>query len=1300
MTTKTHVFTNMKRSLVLLLFAFYTVFAQDTKEIMLQWTPKNDFIFGSTKYVIPQFQRENLEYNPSEKTLFFVSNFKTEQLVSESNYQITNVVFEPINVDELTDLNLSKLPNDINFKLKSSFAREEPMVFLSFNPIVKEGTLYKKVKQLTLSYTTNQMSRNINQNSISAVQNSVLATGNWFRFYVKKSGIYKVSKTFLRELGFDVNVDPRKIKIYGNGGRMLPLQNNVSYPNDLEENAILFTGENDGVFNDEDYILFYAEGVDNWNTESLTHENLFADNSYYYVTSGGINGKRIQNYVAPTGTPTLQLTAYDGYEFYEKDLVNPGKIGRRWFGEAFDLDNDQTFNFELPNYVSGSNVILAANFCAISFGSTSFKVKANGVELAIVPINTLTGTSGVLGFENILNHSFVPTGSAVAINLTYNNGGVPSSKGYLDYIVLKYNASLKGYGKQFRFSNGLVEANIGVGEFTLTNATSVNAVWDITDIYNVTKIDNSQATLAFKTTLGQPKKFIALDLNDVYTPAKEALTRIANQNLKGTIFQNSQGNFQDVDYLIITPSSLSGQAESLAALHRSKQNLNTKVVSLESIYQEFGGGKQDVTAIRNFIKYVYTNASTPSKRLKYVNLFGDASYDYKDRIRNNTNVVPIFHGFYPASSLTQNNSTNFSLFSSFMSDDFFVMMDDNEGDMQTNADGLDIAVGRMLVSSSEQAAEMVNKVYEYYDEKSYGRWRNNLVYYADDPDPFKSGDWFLQKDLNVLADQVTLANPFFNTKKIFTDAYTQEVSAGGPRYPQAKKDFLDAIELGALVLNYYGHGNEESFAIERIFEKADAQSLNNRYKYPLFITITCEFTRFDDPSRPTGGEYMYWNKSGGAISMLATTRQIGQSTGIQLNEDIYDYLFAMQNGAYISIAEALRKAKILPGSTNRRVVFYIGDPALKLAIPKPKIVLTKLNDQPIATTTATLQALSLVKFSGEVVDENNTLLTSYNGDLAVQVFDKNLNRLTLDNDNVSVLLNQPKLNFITLGETIYRGNASVANGLFEFSFVVPQDIQIPLGTGRISFYAKSTQPQLQNQSGYSNLIKVGGVNLTAPADTTPPKVKLYMNDTNFVSGGITNNSPIFLAFLEDEHGINTASGIGHDIVAILDNDENNPYILNDYYETENNDYTKGKVTYPFRNLAPGLHTILFKAWDVYNNLITAEIQFVVVGNEELALTHVLNYPNPFVSYTEFWFNHNRPFEPLDVQVQILTISGKLVKTINQTVLTDGFLSREIKWDGKDDFGDKIGKGVYVYKLTVKSTITGTKTEKIEKLVIL
>lgn len=258
---------------------------------------------------------------------------------------------------------------------------------------------------------------------------------------------------------------------------------------------------------------------------------------------------------------------------------------------------------------------------------------------------------------------------------------------------------------------------------------------------------------------------------------------------------------------------------------------------------------------------------------------------------------------------------------------------------------------------------------------------------------------------------------------------------------------------------------------------------------------------------------------------------------------------------------------------------------------------------------------------------------------------------------------------------------------------------MPIDYGKISFYTTRTSP-LEDQAGYSADIKIGGLNENAPADTTPPEVKLYMNDTTFISGGITNHSPIFLAYLEDENGMNTAGGIGHDMVAILDDDHNNPYVMNDYYQTELDDYTKGKVSFPFRNLEPGLHTITFKAWDVYNNLSTATIDFLVVGDEELRLENVLNYPNPFVSYTEFWFSHNRPFEPLDVQVQVFTITGKVVWTRNQTVLTEGFLSREISWDGRDDFGDRIGKGVYVYKLTVRSALTGKKAEKFEKLVIL
>jgi hypothetical protein len=427
--------------------------------------------------------------------------------------------------------------------------------------------------------------------------------------------------------------------------------------------------------------------------------------------------------------------------------------------------------------------------------------------------------------------------------------------------------------------------------------------------------------------------------------------------------------------------------------------------------------------------------------------------------------------------------------------------------------------------------------------------------------------------------------------------------------------------------------------------------------------------------------------------MVTTTREISYAFGF--NTTLSQILFGNGYNNYVSIAEALRQTKTISNDISAiRVTSYLGDPALMLAIPKPKVVLTKINDVPMSQPVDDLKALSYVKLSGEVQDQNGTVLTSYNGDVAVSVFDKNYNKSTLNNDGYS-----PPISFVNLGETIFRGNASVNNGTFDIGFVVPRDIKIPLGNGRVSFYAKRNQILL-DKTGYNLDIKVGGINTNAVADVTPPRVKLYMNDESFVNGGITNESPFFLAFLEDEHGINTASGIGHDIVAILDGDETKPYILNDYYETELNNYTKGKIRYPFRNLTKGLHTITFKAWDVYNNFVTADIQFVVADSENVTLSNVLNYPNPFVNYTQFWFSHNKPYEPLDVQVQVMTITGKIVKTINQTVTTEGFLSRSITWDGKDDFGDKIGKGVYVYKLTVRSTISGNKAEKIEKLVIL
>ncbi len=1280
----------------LLLLLSFSLFSQQRATVSVDWIEKTKVAFDDFSVNVPQFNPENFSFNDSKKEILFLKKIPVTSLINENSLLITDVVYETISTQQLGDLSLSNIPNALKASIKNIISREDSKALISISPIIKEGTEFKKIKSFTYSFDFGDSQAK--STATSSIVNSVLSSGKWYRFYVQNSGVFKITKSFLNSLGFSTDgVDPRTIKIYGNGGRMIPLMNNVPYPMDLAENAIQVIGEADGSFDNDDYILFYAEGMDNWSVENNTHLNLYADKSYYYINVDGGLGKRIAPFTDATGTISTVLTTFDDYQFHEKDLTNIGRLGRVWFGEPFDVDNNQDFSFNFPNIVTTLPATISLHFGGSSIVATKFNTTVNGQSLNPANLSVVLLNSALVASDASLQAN-VPAAQTINVNLTFDDGGVPTSKGYLDFIKIKAKSTLTGYGKQFRFQYDNAATQTGVVQYQFTNSNSIKQVWDITDIYNVTAMANpSSNNFSFKANLGTAEKYIAVDENDYYAPGKDTQTTIANQNLKGTIFNNAQNNFQDIDYLIITPSSLNAQAEKLANFHRNYSGLNVKVINLDPIYQEFGGGKQDIGAIRNFIKYVYQNASSAAARVKYVNLFGDASFDFKNRIPNNTNIVPIF----------QSLESRYHSGSSFASDDYFVLMDPLEGD-PLGAYGIDIAVGRMLVSSQEQADQMVNKVIEYHDIKSYGSWRNNYVAIADDPssDPARSGDKELQFYQNRLADIIYAQKPFINVKKMLIDSYVQETTAGGSRFPQVNIDIRNDFEKGALVFNYLGHGGEDGLAEERIWDKFDGYNFINQYKYPLFITITCEFTRFDNPYRPTAGEYTYWNPSGGAISMITTTREIGQGGAQTFNDILSSRLFSYGSDTYTSIAEALRLAK---NDANDRgttqVVLYLGDPALMLAIPRPKVVLTKVNDVPISQPIADLQALAYVKLSGEVQFDNGVTDASYNGDLTVNVFDKDINRATLGNDGADALISinpqvtAPTMPFATLGETIFRGNASVTNGQFEFGFVVPKDIKIALGNGRVSFYAKRNQIIL-DKTGYNLNIKVGGINANAVADVIPPKIHLYMNDETFINGGITDQSPYFLAFLDDEHGINTASGIGHDIVAILDGDIANPYILNDYYETELNNYTKGKIRFPFRNLSLGLHTIVFKAWDVYNNYVSAEIQFVVVSDQEVTLTNVLNYPNPFVNYTQFWFTHNKPYEPLEVQVQILTITGKIVKTINQFVTTEGFLSRDITWDGKDDYGDRIGKGVYVYKLIVKSTVSNKKAEKIEKLVIL
>ncbi|HLV13940.1 MAG TPA: type IX secretion system sortase PorU, partial [Xanthomarina sp.] len=1274
----------MKKKFLFLFFFTTLVLYSQQKQFQILWEGEKVLATESYAIKVPAFNEAHYNYDPTDG-LQFVAQWEINQAVDESSVRVSNVSYANMTAKELLDIDINSLPTKLSYQLKTSVSRDQMHAFFILSPIIKEANgSIKKVTSFSVSYSNGSLPSNRNQRMIS---NSVLNSGQWYKFYVERSGVFKITKDFLSRMGVNVNgVDPRTIKLYGNGGRMIPFSNSAPYPIDVQENAIRVVGENDGVFHDNDYILFYAQGPYGYDEQSNTNINCYTEKTYYYINVSPGNGKRVQPFMQPSGPVDLMIDTFQDYKFHEKDEYNLVTVGRRWFGDKFDLEDTKTFDFSFPDLVTSEPVTFNVIVAGTSVTPTNMLVKVNGNNISNLAIPPITDTN--LATESVYSNSITVNSSNLSVSLIYDKGGNPSALAYIDYISLEATRALNFSGKQFTFKNKAVTQMAGIGQYNLTNTSQVREIWDVTDIYNVTtyvNTDNS-SNLSFTSSLGTLKSYALVSPLDYYEPSLSSNSSVYNQNIKGTIFKNDQGQNEDVDYLIITPNNLYGQAERLAQINRVNNNLKVKVVGLNEIYAEFSTGNQDIGAIRNLVKYVYDNASSPDKRLKYLCLFGDSSYDYKDRIPNNTNLVPSWHAY-----------NSFNLTNSFISDDYFGMMDSNEGTMAIS-DKLDIAVGRILAENYQSAKELVDKIERYYIDASFGSWRNNFVVISDDVDV--TWEQSLQATTDFIGDEVAEEKPFINVTKIHSDAYKQESSAGGNRYPTVNVAIKNAIETGALVLNYFGHGGEDGLAHERIFEKPDAQSLNNVCKLNCFVTVTCEFTKFDNPQRSTAGEYTYWNKDGGAISLITTTRQVFVNVGISFNKVLEQYLFSFGNNTpypsheYPSMAEALRLTKIDPAISiigQRRLVFFIGDPAMKLAFPKPNIVLTKVNDVPVSGNIDVLQALSHVKLSGEVTDLSGNILSDYKGVLSTTIYDKNIERRTLGNDGVRDGGQLIIMDFETLGPIIFRGQSSIVNGKFDIEFVVPKDIGIPVDYGRISFYAKRDGVH-EDQAGASvNQVQIGGLNTNAPEDNIGPVISAYMNDESFVSGGITNRSPNLLIKLEDENGINTASGIGHDIVGILDGDEANPYILNDFYQTELDDYKKGIVNYPLRDLEPGLHTMSIKAWDVYNNSSTTEIQFVVFDeNQQLIIDNVLNYPNPFVNYTEFWFNHNSS-ESLDVLVQIFTVSGKLVKTIRGQTNTGeccnngaSSLSREMVWDGRDDFGDKIGKGVYIYKLTVRS----------------
>lgn len=1282
-----------KRGLLILFLLIGTVVSSQSKKVDLPWSKevrnsKANFSSTSQKKIS---QSLNLRWDDQGPQ--YTERWEDRGPIKPVGVRVIKEIWGEPNTKDLSQLSGFELPQALDVSLFSSLARESWYTSAVFNPFVLQNGRIRKIQSFELEY---EYAPRATSSRIPGISNSVLAQGSWYKFEVDQTGVYRLDRSFLSILGMNPGtINPDLLKIYGHGGKPIPLSNSEPQYFDLPEVPIKVVGGEDGSFDSGDYILFYAQGIMGYDAENDSHFNPYAENVFYYITADGLPGLRIEPMVEPATSADIIIDQYQELKYHERDEYSPAKVGRRWFGDRFDIQNQQEYSFNFPGRFVSEPVKVKVRAAAASEVPTSLQVNVNGASVDPLTFNAINDPT-LLSVDSFIQ-DFQLSGETISVSLIYNNSGNPASIGYLDYIQVTATLPLRGNGGTFSFFNQQAVSLSGVGEYRLSQAQNIQEVWAINDLYNISfkSNENQSETFSFKTNLGTEVSYVALVAGDFLEPRRADNSSVTNQNIKGTLF-NGPGGFQDIDYIIVTPRSLSAAAEQLATHHRMRNNLSVRVLTTEDIYTEFSSGKQDIGAIRNMVRYVYDNASAPDRKLRYLCLFGDTSVDFKDRLSGNNNMVPTYHTL-----------SSVDTFNSFMSDDFFGMMDADEGTM-SSAHSLDIAVGRILVDDPAQAQRIVSKITSYDNEEAFGSWRNNFVVISDDVDigwEYRA----LEVTLDSIADRVSAEKPFINVKKIHTDAFQQETSAGGNRYPEAREAIENAIEVGALVVNYFGHGGEDGLAKEFIYTKETAQELRNEDRLPCFVTVTCEFSKFDNPLRITAGELTFWNEQGGAGSLITTTRSVSVTLGVDFNTLLSEYLFGFGQDVPPAPAEALRLTKNLIGSNNKRVIFYIGDPAMHLAFPKKQIRLTAINDQPLGLANDTLKALSRVKLGGLVLDPSGNPLPDYNGILQVKVLDKELQRSTLGNDGIrdngtdydgdGNTTNLLLMEFTTLGEVLFNGQASVSQGSFDVEFIVPRDIQVPVGTGKVSFYAKR-YTAFEDQAGYNLNILVGGLNENAPQDNVGPEIELFMNDENFISGGTTNDNPILLVNLSDESGLNTTGGIGHDLIAILDGDTANPFVLNEYYQANVDDFSKGKVQFKLRDLEDGPHSLQVKAWDTYNNFSVSTIDFIVSGGDAIKISRVLNYPNPFVDYTEFWFNHNRPFEPLDVSVQVFSVSGKLVWNHHQTIMTEGYLSRDIIWDGRDDFGDKIGKGVYVYKITVRSSLSGKTAEKYEKLVIL
>ncbi len=1109
---------------------------------------------------------------------------------------------------------------------------------------------------------------------------SVLASGDWYRITVSEDGIYRIDAQYLAAAGISLaGVDPRTIRLYGNGGAELSEDVRVARPQDLWEIAIYVEGESDGQFGTADYILFYGASSRGWRydpaAKSLRHLlHHYSDVNYYWLTFSGVQGRRMADQPSSTAPASLVVEKFTDALVVEEEKVNKLGSGKDWYGQSLSGPSSSFTHVNiLPGLVPNETITYRYTLVAHDETFPRFTVRDGSTVLgtySLPPVyqylyataNTFqaTGTSSLASNTSQFNVAFASNSSA--------------AEAWIDWVEILYPRMLWAVNNSLRFRTPDAQ---GIAEYRLQQFTSRPMIFNVTDHANVRLVSGVTGSYVFRDTVvaGSINEYWATAVGAWKAPG--AIQKMSNQNLRGYA--------DGADFIILTSAEFRSAADRLKSFREQAAygGFKTLVVDVAQIYNEFGGGLPDITAVRDFLKFAY---DTWTPRPTFVLFFGGASYDYKSILGTKSSYVP-----------TWQTAESRDDIGSYATDDFFAKF--------SSGNAISLVLGRISSRTPAEANTVVDKIIRY--EQSAGRdsWKMRMLYIGDDawtPENGEVGDRTIHSD-----DAETLANPFytpeeFEKRKVYLAEYPTVFTAQGRRKPGAAAEIINLINQGVLVVNYSGHGNPKVWAHESIFEVTTSiPQLLNSDRLSLFFLATCNFSQFDDPKNYTGSELLMNKPDGGAVGVISATRKVYASGNAALNQGTYRRLFVRDAYGRVAVERPATALFLYKASgsnfENDQKFFYMGDPTTRLAYPRGYATIDSINGEAVdsvggvpRTTPVTLKALSQVRVSGTVRDQSNQVDASFNGVLSLQINDVTR--------QVLIVGFYPGVNwpYASTGGTIYRGSNSVVNGRYRAIFVVPKDISYADSTGRGRLVAYFSNAQTDG-AGFTNALRIGGTDSTASDDREGPVMRIYLDSRSFRQGDLVSEKPLLLVDLRDSNGVNTSTaGIGHRIEAWI-NSSVQSKDLTEYYSSTLDDYRAGTVQYPLSSLSAGKNTVKVRAWDSYNNSAMAETFFEVASSDRLTITDVFNYPNPFSSETLFTFRHNQN-QPLDVEVRIYTLAGRLVQTLARPVSSDPMV--RVPWDGRDRDGDVLANGVYLYKLVVRSLDGRFASEALGKLTVL